>query len=281
MELQHAIITDVNVDTFKKYLGVSMSVKKSDILNFNMSSVKMSGISNNEGDSIYKKWEVDFAEFAGNVSEEFPELKCSIYKGDELRKKILPYFGQLVNMKVFYLGEDVKKLELFKTDEAGRISLKITILCASNETAYIEYSAELLNQIFNPEEANLTYTFNLSEAELSAVSKLSKLSTNPEQQTDYITLFTEEGLLKATDKAFDTILHDGADELKENIDLDKKLWTLIDKDDYVAKVYDVDNNKVLVCTSTTRKVMTTLVLLSKVDETVDFADFENNDDDWN
>ena len=170
MDIQLSKITlkDLDVELFRKYIDVSMSAKKAEVLNFNVNSTKFYGVANNEADSIYKRWSVnmmDIAPATENQTLTFPDLKCSIYKGNDLNKKILPMFGQLVNVNIFYIDNDVQKLEFYKTDENDRVSLKITILCASNETSYVEYTPELLTQIFQPDIVNEHYKFTLSESE--------------------------------------------------------------------------------------------------------------------
>lgn len=275
MELQKILLPNVSTEQLQRFLGISMSVTKSETLNFTIDSQKLAGVANNEADSIYKSWSVNIKDICDPASAMIPSLKCSIYKGEEFAKRILSYFGQTVNINVFYQGSSVHKLELYKTDEKGRVMLKITVVSAPVETAFVEHSAEKLSSIFNPDEDNLLVSFTLDNDELSTVSKLSKLSTNPEKQTDYVKLYTTDGAIMATDNAFDVVLHESDVVLNDDIEIDKSLWSLIDKDKYVASVYDIDGNKILLCQSSTRDVKITLVLLAKIaDDDIDFEDFD-------
>ena len=290
MELQKFTLHDVNTELLRKLLGISMSVKKSETLNFKLTPEFATGIANNESDSIYKRWSIklsDLCDVTKSIANQdaksgtlvFPELKCSIYKGEDFSRKILSFFGQFVNFKIEHDGKEVKKIELFKTNEAGVIVLQINLLTAATATAFVDYSSDLLAQIFTTDETTKVISFELDATELSSVSKLSRLSTNPESQTNWVTLYSDNGSLKATDKAFDVLLKDGV-TLSESIDIDKALWSMIDKDKYTVSVHNISENKILVCESLTKDVTISLVLLGKTDTDIDFSDFENTDETW-
>jgi len=286
MELQKVTLCNVNTETLRKYLAISMSVKKSEILNFSIENSVLSGINNNEADSIYKMWQLPLAKLTGLADNDptyntIPKLKCSLYKGDSFSKQVLGHFGQLVDMEIEHVLGTVKKINLSKKDANGRTILAITVLCARAETTFIEYEPELISQIFKPKPETKLVSFKLETAELSAVTKLSKLSTNPDTQSDYISLYTKDGSIFATDKAFDVFLHETDIVLNEPVEIDKSLWRMIDNDDYTATVYQAqDDNKILVCESKTKSVSITLVLLSSVDTDIDFDDFDDMSDTW-
>jgi hypothetical protein len=278
--MEHFILYDVNTDMLRSLLEISMSVTKSETLNFTLSPDEISGIASNEADSIYKKWNVELSDIAKAPSPEthFPKLKCSIYKGDEFAKRILSYFGQLVNMKIYHDGREIKQIELFKLNESGKISLKINLLTAATSTAFVEYSKELVSAIFTPGSETRQLSFTINPEYLSQVSRLSKLSTNPEDQTKWITLYSDNGSLKATDNAFDIILEDEGFPNIEPFDIDKSLWALVDIDKYSAEVHLIENSKIFVLKSYTKNLTVSLVLLEKTDGSVDFDDFSSSNE---
>lgn len=276
MELQKSLLKNVDTDLLSEFLAISTSVAKSEVLNFKINNESLSGIANNEGDSIYKKWDIKLVQLCES-HDEIPSLKCSIYKGDEFIKKILSYFGKTVNINLFHNDGSVRKLELYKTDEKGRTMLKITVLGANVETAYIDYNDEVIGKIFDPSDESLAQ-FSLDAVNLQQVSKYSKLQTNPEKQTEYVRLYTNDGCLNATDNAFDVILHETDVVLTDDVEIDKSLWQLIDEDQYDCSIHSIDQNRILVCSSTTKDVKITLVLLSKVDSSQSFDSFESFDE---
>lgn len=274
--MKQFILNDVKTEVLRKMLGISMSVSKSETLNFTIDGNKIVGVTNNISDSIYKRWEIGLSDICTPEEKAvIPLLKCSIYKGEEFSKKILSYFGQLVNLRIEHDDSEVKKIELFKLNEAGKVGLKINLVTASSSTAFVDYDPEVLSMIFYPTEETKLFGFELDTNDLSEVGKLSKLSTNPEEQTDYVTLYSADGSLKATDNAFDVILKEGFTQADVSIDIDKDLWSMIDRDSYEVEIHQVDEeNKILVCKSTTKNVINSLVLLGKTDDSVDFNDFE-------
>ena len=280
---QSFVLQDVNTEILRKLLGISMSVTKSETLNFTLTNDKVVGIANNEADSIYKKWSIQLASLCtvpmtqDGTLQTIPELKCSIYKGEEFSKKILSYFGQFVNFKIEHNGSEIKRIELFKTNDKGVTTLKINLLTAASATAFIDYSKEFVDQIFTPDDTTKLVSFELDNDDLSTVSKLSRLSTNPEEQTNYVTIYTAGGTLKATDNAFDVILKEDIQIEIDPIEIDKSLWSMIDRDKYIVDVHTIEDNKILVCTSQTKNVIISLVLLGKTDDSVNFDDFTNDD----
>lgn len=278
-------IKNLNIEELQKLLAISMSVTKSETLNFRIMPDKIVGISNNEADSIYKRWQIPMSLLCDSIetSEPLPaSLKCSIFKGPEFSKKILSFFGQYVDIVFTHDGQQIKGIDLFKLNEKGKTVLKINMVTASAETAYVDYSEELIQQIFTPTEDTKIIGFDLDSSDLSSVSKLSQLSTNPETQTAWVTLYTdEEGQLKATDGVFDVVLREDGAELGDSIDISKQLWSMIDRDIYKVEVHNVQDNKIFLCKSTTRDVVISLVLLSKTDDSVNFDDFLNDDSAWN
>lgn len=276
MENKILTLHGVNTDMLKHYFKLSSSVGKSEVLNFSLSYDLLSGIAHHENDVFFKRWKINLTELCQqhNVPQDIT-LKCSIYRGSEFAKKILSYFGQIVSINFHYVNDSVKKLELFKTDEKGKIVLKITIVTAPTNTSFVEYDIELLNNMFNPAEESKLFEFELDALALAEVTKLSKLATNPEIKTDYVQLYVEEGMLKATDNSFDIVLTDVEGSLESSVDIDKSLWSMIDGDEYVFEVHSIEDKKFLCCKSKTKDIRSTLVLLSDVDDDIDFDDFDN------
>lgn len=268
-------LTNVKTDVLKKYFKISSSIVNKEILNFSFDKNNVFGIANNETDAIYKKWNVPLTDICDTNTEFTQTIKCSIFKGDEFISKILTYFGQTANMHFHHVNGSTNKIVLEKADENGKVILSITIVCAPVQTSFVEYDESLLNHIFTTSEETKIASFTLSESELSEVSKLSKLGTNPEIKTNYISLYTDErGALKATDKCFDLELHISENPLPEVLEIDKSLWSVIESDKYNVNVHNVDGNKFIICKSQTSDVTITILLLSDVDSSVDFDDFD-------
>lgn len=295
MELKQIKLVNCNLDVFRKMLGISLTLaEKTDTLNITFNEKGLTGISSNRADSLYKQWLIEWSILAESVTgllehieassangAKVQPLKCSIYKGEDFSKKILSFFGSVADIVCFHDGKEIKQFQIQKKSTEGKVQLKIDVVTASANLAFVDYSEELVKALFTPESTSLVTKFNLGISDLQTVSSLSKLSVNPDKQTKYITLYTENGQLKATDNCFDVVLHEAAEApLPEPLEIDKELWSKIDRDEYSVELHAIEENKILVCKSLTKHVTESVALLAKTNDDINFDDFAASTEDF-
>lgn len=286
MELKQFKLVNVNLDMLRKLLGISLTLaEKSDTLNIQFSSAGLTGIASNSSDSMYKKWSIDWSTISTTEQKEFdliPKLKCSIYKGEDFSKKILSFFGGIADIIVFHNATEVKQFQIQKRGTNDKVSLKIDVLTAAANLAFTDYAEDLIEAVFSPQTETLTATMTLGVSDLQTVSSLSRLTVNPEKQTKYITLYTVDKQLKATDQCFDVVLQEETETVLPDggVEIDKTLWSKIDKDEYIVELHTIEDSKMFVCKSQTKQVVEALALLAKTDDSINFDDFVNDDSDF-
>lgn len=209
----------VEISTLKKFLSKSSDLTGG-ALNFLLEEHQISSIANNEGDSFFKRWSVPMESVAelGN----FPEggkIKVSLNKGSDFINNILKYFGNTCSIRVSYDNGSAIMLTVYNE------KLTINIVAAPTELNYDEYDTATLDEVFFKDAESIVAKFSLSAGELKEISSLSKISSNPETQTSYVSIYTDNGQLKATDNAFDVVLHNTESDFEARINIKKEFFS--------------------------------------------------------
>lgn len=274
-------LTNVKIDKLRHAFGRSLMLKNSDALNFTISSSTVTGIASDKRDSFFKKWELitsDVCEF----TDAFEEIKISIIKGVDFSKKMLGYFAasEDVTIKIEHVNGDGNKLTI------SNEYLEITLVLSPIALSYTEYDEKTLKTLFSPEEKLAAFVLTVDE--LKQIRSLSGLSTNPETQTTYVSLYTENNHLYATDNAFKLQLHDLNPEIETEFDivhLGKNMLGSFCTENYVMEIYDSvsENNQpnCIIANSQDSNTIATVVLVTELDTAAneDF-DFSNTDFNW-
>lgn len=274
-------IKNLETKYLKEYFGVSMSVQKNDnFLSFEVNNKEIKSTVENDAESILKTWNLNLSEISESNDLPNENIRCVLYKGNEFTKKILGYFGEKLNL-TFSWDDDlklVKSVELYRLDDKGRKSLSVVVVCASKEN-FKEYDDEVVETLFYPTQGDLM-NFTIKKAQVDELRKLSEISSNPEQHNDYVRFYSEGGVIKVTDKIFDTILSENADiTIPNGVEIDKELFGLIESDDYTVYLNQPKPDvKLFRLESKSKKIITTIMLLTKAmdDEYDDMFDDEDD-----
>ncbi|BBI90629.1 hypothetical protein HYO65_gp237 [Tenacibaculum phage PTm1] len=257
---------------FKRSLSIG-----GETLNFKITPTSITNVAEHSSQSLYKKWELSLGDVCDSVDGQFRELKVAIYSGNEFVSKILGFFGQLADLEIQHENGNVNKINIIKLDEKGKRLLRIALVTASVTSSYKEIDSDMVSNIFNP-DMETKASLILSPDDLKQLNNLAKLTTNPEEQTNYITIKSENGQLVATDGAFDIALRDRTEEL-DAIEIDKELFSCIEHENYTASVYDLGESGMLLLNSENSNSQIAVVLLSDADDSVSWDDFET-DTNW-
>lgn len=274
-------IKNLETKYLKEYFGVSMSVQKNDnFLSFEINDTEIKSTVDNDAESILKTWSIPLAEISEGNDLPSQDIRCVLYKGSEFTKKILGYFGEKMNLTFNWDNnlKLVKSVELYKLDDKGRKSLSVNVVCAAKEN-FKEFSSDVLDTIFYPTEGDVLQ-FDITKAQVDELHKLSEISSNPEQHNDYVRFYSEEGVIKVTDKIFNTILSENADiEIPSGVEIDKELFGLVESDDYTIYLNEPSHDaKLFRLEAKSKKIITTIMLLSKtMDDEFDSV-FDEDDD---
>lgn len=257
-----SILKDVKLAHLKNMLSKSTKLSGG-VLNFEVSSDKIQSVASNIADNFFKKWEINTAEIAAEskISE---TIKISIYKGSEFVKDVLSYFGSSADMKFFHDNGETNKIEVSNAD------LQITLVTAPISLNYVEYEEESLQYIFGSEGEKTS--FELSKEELARIISLSKLSTNPETQTEYVRFYTDGGMLKATDNAFDVALHSTDQEILTDIRLSKDSINLFCLEDQLMTAIKLESETILLASSKESSTVASVMLVEDLDASEDISD---------
>lgn len=243
-------------------------LKNGESLNFLVTPATISGIASNSADSVFKRWSVMTSDIC-SFDESFEPIKVSIYKGGAFEGNVLEYFGDLANIEIQHMNGNAVKMTI------SNGTLTITVVNAPAETTYVEYAKSTIDSIFTPPA--LAGTFSISSDQIKRISSLSKLSTNPETQTVFVSLYTKDGMLYATDKAFDLKLHEQAESLDE-VKINKSFLGLLCSEDYVMTVHNTDDGKILVANSQQSNTTAAMILVETIED-VDF-NFDKSEYNW-
>lgn len=264
-------LKNVDLAKLKGAFNRSLSISSSDALNFRINNTVITDAAQHQSQSLFKRWSVNLSDVCSSVEGDFSELKVAVYAGRELTSKIFNFFGQLADLVFHHVDGNVTKIEFIKKDDKGRIALRIVLVTASIKTAFIEIDKSLITEIFDRESSDIQLTFKPED--LIQLNKLASLSTNPESQTAYISIFTKDGQLIATDGAFDVALHD-TDLSVEKIDIDKELFSCIEAETYSANVYHTESGSMMLLHSQDSASSIAVVLLSEADDSINWDEFD-------
>lgn len=264
-------LQNVDLAKLKGAFNRSLSISSSDALNFRINNTMITDAAQHQSQSLFKRWSVNLTDVCSSVEGEFSELKVAVYAGRELTSKIFNFFGQLADLVFHHIDGNVTKIEFLKKDDKGRVALRIVLVTASVKTAFIEIDKTLISEIFDRESSSIQLTFKPED--LIQLNKLASLTTNPESQTAYISIFTKDGQLIATDGAFDVALYD-TDATIEKIDIDKELFSCIEAETYTANIYHTDRGSMMLLHSQDSASSIAVVLLSEADDSIDWDEFE-------
>lgn len=246
MQEQILTLKDVSLDKLKPLFSLSSSLNKTDnTLNMQLSPTGLLSSNKNESSSVIKTWHIPFSAFCSEIIGTIPEkLKISIFNGDDFSKKLLSYFGQLATIEIHHNGQSAKKLLIKKVNKDGKVELKIDVIAANVEIAYFEFTSEEQQILFGEiEQFSKKEIFTISKNDIQNIKKLLKLTSNAELQKKYVRLYSDEGMIKATDQGFDLTLFEdtiGLGDLK--IEIDKKMFMLIDDGSYKATYAKYEEN---------------------------------------
>lgn len=265
---------NVQLSKLKEAFNRSLSIGTADTLNFAITKQGISNFAEHHSKSLVKQWNLDITDVCERIEGDFSTIKVAIYTGSVFTSKILGFFGQLADLEIQHVNGSATKIDVVKKDEKGRRALRITLVTASVASSYIDFQQDYIDAIFNTDDTISSIV--LSSADLKQLNKLATLSTNPEAQTDYITIKTEDGQLVATDGSFDVALHDRADDI-DKIDIDKELFACIEHENYSATIHRIsEEQKKLILSSKDSSSKIAIVLLSDADESTNWDDFESS-----
>lgn len=275
MEIKKVLLKDVKLKELKQTFNRLLSTNSDDLLNVHITTKTIMGVSKNAAESLYKRVEIDTKDLV-TLDGDFPPLKLSLYKGKEFVNKTLSFFGEKANITLSHNNGNITELTIARLGADGKSILEINIIAASVPLSFPKDDPEQLDIIFNPTKETLSNTIELSPEDLKQINQLSLLNTNPEAQTDYIQLLTEDGKLIATDNAFKIALYATSVTIPE-VDVSKELFAKLDSENQILEIHDYPDNglKMMLSKSTESKTLTSLVLLSGTDESEDsIADFD-------
>ncbi len=257
-------LKEVRISDLRKVMSKSSDLKGG-VLNFTIGESIIESVTSNESDSFFKKWSIP-TEAVAKVEERFSEkVKVSIIKGTEFLKGILGHnnFGESCSIDIEHTGGANAEAVLLTIYND---KLQVKVVTAPTSLNFEEYDEKTMNRIFNDE--NSIADFELSAEELKYIISLSKFNTNKETQTTYIKFYTENGLLKVTDNAFDAVVHKTDSNFDVTVNVNKEFISLYCSEHHVFSVHsDESGGMKLIAKSTDSDTVSSMILMesSKAD----------------
>lgn len=215
---------------------LSRSLRVSSILDFKVSSEKISSIIQNDATTFWKEW--------GTLtkglfeSEPFAEIEILIYNGAFFKDKVLPLFSKSENL--------VMTIELNDEGQPVRIHLNDGALAITFPTTRLDLAQEKLTPeehsiLFGIEDA--TASFELPVEVLNTINRLKSLSYScGYKPVTAITFESKDRVLRAFDGTFDLIVANEFDGGDFSVKIDKSLLDLINAEDHKVYLCPTDFN---------------------------------------
>ena len=207
----------------------SRSLKVSSVLDFKISSEKISSIVQNDASTFWKEWSTETTGIF--ESEKFEEVEVLIYNGSFFKDKVLPLFSKSTDLTM--------SIELNSENHPVRIRFNDGTLAISFPTTRLELAQEKLTEpeheiLSGIDEAHLSYESPVEV--LNSINKLKSLSYScADRPVTAITFESKNGVLRAMDGVFDLVIDSDFKGGDFSVKLDKSLLDLINAEDH--KVY--------------------------------------------
>ena len=215
---------------------LSRSLKVSSILDFKVSSEKISSIIQNDATTFWKEWGASTKGLF--ESEPFGEIEILIYNGAFFKDKVLPLFSKSENL--------VMTIELNYEGQPVRIHLNDGALAITFPTTRLDLAQEKLTPeehsiLFGIEDA--TASFELPVEVLNTINRLKSLSYScGYKPVTAITFESKDRVLRAFDGTFDLIVANEFDGGDFSVKIDKTLLDLINAEDHKVYLCPTDFN---------------------------------------
>ena len=215
---------------------LSRSLKVSSILDFKVSSEKISSIIQNDATTFWKEWGTSTKGLF--ESEPFAEIEILIYNGAFFKDKVLPLFSKSENL--------VMTIELNDEGQPVRIHLNDGALAITFPTTRLDLAQEKLTPeehsiLFGIEDA--TASFELPVEVLNTINRLKSLSYScGYKPVTAITFESKDRVLRAFDGTFDLIVANEFDGGDFSVKIDKTLLDLINAEDHKVYLCPTDFN---------------------------------------
>lgn len=293
MELKTYTIELENVKLFQYCLNISSSLHGNGVINLSIQNDGILSTTSNAMDSCYKHWFLPLANFAKVPQNILTEpIKCSIFKGNDFIKKILP---QLVQ-------KDVTSSITFHYDEILSSVKQISIVCTSTITKkkvftfkfntsdvsllFTEFDDETIEFFFSDKSpSKLLYQFELLSTDLTKLRSMLNLNVHDDTQNSFISIKfdTEEKQISFTDEITDFRLSqefEFTDEQKEltTFNIDKTIFKTIDNETFVVQLREYEDTKLISLTSKNEMIVyiTVIPLLEDIKSTISYTDILND-----
>lgn len=214
----------------------SRSLKVSTVLDFKISSEKISSIVQNDASTFWKEWSTSTTGIF--ESEKFEEVEVLIYNGSFFKDKVLPLFSKSTDLTM--------SIELNDENHPVRIRFNDGTLAISFPTTRLELAQEKLTDreheiLFGIDEAQLSY--ELPVEVLSSINKLKSLSYScADRPVTAITFESTNGVLRAMDGVFDLVIDSDFKGGDFSVKLDKTLLELINSEDNTVYLCPTEYN---------------------------------------
>lgn len=214
----------------------SRSLKVSSVLDFKISSEKISSIVQNDASTFWKEWSTETTGIF--ESEKFEEVEVLIYNGSFFKDKVLPLFSKSTDLTM--------SIELNRENHPVRIRFNDGTLAISFPTTRLELAQEKLTEaehdvLFGIDEAQLSY--ELPVEVLNSINKLKSLSYScADRPVTAITFESKNGVLRAMDGVFDLVIDPEFKGGDFSVKLDKSLLDLINGEDHKVYLCPTDYN---------------------------------------
>ena len=259
---------------------LSRSLKVSSILDFKVSSEKISSIIQNDATTFWKEWGASTKGLF--ESEPFGEIEILIYNGAFFKDKVLPLFSKSENL--------VMTIELNYEGQPVRIHLNDGALAITFPTTRLDLAQEKLTPeehsiLFGIEDA--TASFELPVEVLNTINRLKSLSYScGYKPVTAITFESKDRVLRAFDGTFNLIIANDFDGGDFSVKINKSLLDLINAEDHKVYLCPTDFNEqqfdrfVFVSNHSSIQAVDVAILLKEVNAD-DLDMLKEESDSWN
>ena len=215
---------------------LSRSLRVSSILDFKVSSEKISSIIQNDATTFWKEWGTSTKGLF--ESEPFAEIEILIYNGAFFKDKVLPLFSKSENLVMtIELNDEGQPVRIHLNDDALAITFPTTRLDLAQE----KLTPEEHSILFGIEDA--TASFELPVEVLNTINRLKSLSYScGYKPVTAITFESKDRVLRAFDGTFDLIVANEFDGGDFSVKIDKTLLDLINAEDHKVYLCPTDFN---------------------------------------
>ena len=215
---------------------LSRSLRVSSILDFKVSSEKISSIIQNDATTFWKEWGISTKGLF--ESEPFAEIEILIYNGAFFKDKVLPLFSKSENLVMtIELNDEGQPVRIHLNDDALAITFPTTRLDLAQE----KLTPEEHSILFGIEDA--TASFELPVEVLNTINRLKSLSYScGYKPVTAITFESKDRVLRAFDGTFDLVIANEFDGGDFSVKIDKTLLDLINAEDHKVYLCPTDFN---------------------------------------